>query len=224
VTEILDGEALGACEAHVRSGLPRDVGAVLMLEIDGYDDDVLAAESEMIVRHAEMYGPTDRHEVSEGAEMDRIWQTCEAVHAALGRHGRVHCVDVAVPAARLGDAISQIGDIAARYNLRGANLCRVADGIVRSVFLSDAEEDGERAQAAIGDVAEMTVRLGGVVSGEYGVGLSKRDVFGFQHPESDLKLQRRLKTNFDTEWLLNHGKMFPLVEETQQVADGLNTN
>ena len=217
--EVLDREVIAVCEDFGGIGLPRDVEAVLVVEVEGS-----AEEAEQlgaaVLQAADAYAPVGHLEISDQAQVARSWATFNAAFTGLGRLGTVRCVDIAVPPAKLVEAMTEIGSVATRYGLRGASMCRAAEGIVRSVLLYDGSnsEDIGRVADAMADVARMCAQIGGVLAGEHGVGVAKRDVMSYQLAESDLVFGMRLKSTFDTEWLLSNGKVYPLADQVVQSA------
>ncbi|MGI9477155.1 MAG: FAD-binding oxidoreductase [Hyphomicrobiaceae bacterium] len=212
--EVFDRQVVNVCEDFANAALPRDVDALLAIEIEGGEDDVAALGATVLSR-AENAAPTAQVDVADVAHIDRIWHAFDAAFTALGRLGTVQCVDIAVPPSRLAESMSKIGDIAAHHNLGGASMCRALEGIVRSVFLYDSANPDEvaRVSEAMADVARMTREIDGVLAGEHGIGIAKRDALTYKLAAHDMNLHLRLKSAFDTEWLLNNGKVYPLAEQ-----------
>ena len=217
--EVFDRQVVSICEEFSSANLPCDCEAVLVMEFEGGPDEVVAV-AKSISAAVQSYTPTSRQELFEEQHIDRVWRTLDAAFSALGRLGAVRCVDVAVPPVRLAGSMLHVGGIAARHGLRGASMCRVAEGIVRSVFLYDGAdpEDVARVEQAMVEVAQMTSEVGGVLAGEHGIGIAKRELLRLQLLESDLMFQMRLKSTFDTEWLLNNGKVYPLADQIAHMA------
>ena len=217
--EVFDRQVVTVCEEFAAAGLPCDGDALLVLEYEGQldaFDTVIAAVSAV----ANGFAPIHQQEITDEQQINRIWRALDAAFTALGRLGSVRCVDVAVPPSRLAESMQQIGGIAARHGLRGASLCRPMEGVVRSVLLYDGTnpDDVDRVDDAMIEVARMTREVGGVLAGEHGIGLAKREVLTHRLANSDLVFQMRLKSAFDTEWLLNNGKVYPLAEQAAQVS------
>ncbi len=217
--EVIDRQVVAVSEDFATAGLPRDVDALVLIEFEGHTDEI-AVVSGSTLAAAEVYAPTCRQDITDAGQIDRVWRAFDSALTALGRLGTVRCVDVAVPPARLAEAMLHIGGVAARHGLRGASMCRAVEGIVRSVFLYNGDDphDAARVDEAIADVARMTLEIGGVLAGEHGVGVAKREALRYRLADSDLAFQMRLKSAFDTEWLLNNGKVFPLAEQVTQVS------
>jgi len=219
--ELFDRQVARVCEAFSGAGLPQTAEAVLLVEVEGYASELV--EKSAVVRKAvQKFAPTEHRDISDPDEISRLWQACRSAFTALGRVDAVRCIDIAVPPSRLADAMVGVGEIAARHGLRGANMCRAAHGIIRSVFLYDADNQDEqhRIAVAFGDIARLVVELDGDLAGEHGIGLAKRAVLGYQLGQSDLALQERLKSAFDPQWLLGDGKVFEAPIQTPELAPG----
>lgn len=205
--ELMDNRVVTVCEDFAGAGLPTDVEALLIVAYEG-DADEIKRQADLIHHAAVAHAPIHQSVRNGNAAIDAVWRATDGALAALGRFGQVHCIDIAVPPARLAEAIAAIAEIASRHGLRGANLCRAGEGIIRAVLLYDAEQpqEVERIDAAMSEVAGITTSLGGGLAGEHGIGIAKRDIVSLP----DIELHRRLKSTFDAEWLLNDGKVYPI--------------
>ena len=206
--ELIDRQVVTACSEFANINLPTDAEALLFVEVEGEPSELDAARDQ-IIGLAEGYGPSGWLEQGEAGQVDHVWEAYQGAFTALGRYGDLRCVDFTVPPRHLAQAMASIGDIAARYQLRGANLCRTSEGTVRSVLFEEPDDDALRMSGAMSDIANMVIRLGGQIAGEHGVGVAKRDLMALQLKEPELNLHRRLKSAFDSEWLLNNGKVYP---------------
>lgn len=217
--EVLDRDAVSGCEDYGELGLPRDVEGLLVVEVEGHAEEVQSM-AELVQQAAETYRPVGHLDVTDDAQVAKYWSVLDAAYTGLSRLGTVRCVDLAVPPARLVEAMTEVGSIASRYGLRGASMCRAAEGIVRSVLLynNGDPEEVARVDDAMADIARMTANMGGVLAGEHGIGVAKRDVIGYQLSEADLFFGMRLRSAFDAEWLLSHGKVYPLVDGATSAA------
>lgn len=217
--EVIDHEVISVCEDYGALGLPRDVEALLIVEVEGHAEEVQPL-IEQVLATAETYAPVGHLEVADEAQVARYWAVFDAVYTGLSRRGTVRCVDLAVPPARLVEAMTEIGSIASRHGLRGASMCRAAEGIARSVLLYDDSnsEDAGRVGDAMAEIARMNANIGGVLAGEHGIGVAKRDLMSYQLAEADLLFGLRLRSSFDAEWLLSNGKVYPLVDGVTEAA------
>ena len=121
-------------------------------------------------------------------------------------------MDGTIPRKRIGDVLLRMKQMEARYGLRAANVFHAGDGNLHPPILYDANKPGEleRAEAFGSDILRLCVEVGGVLTGEHGVGVEKRDLMDTMFNEIDLNQQQRLKCAFDERSLLNPGKVFPL--------------
>src|SRR6266496_2807230 len=121
------------------------------------------------------------------------------------------CMDGTIPRGKLPEALARIRELSAKHDLRVANVFHAGDGNLHPLILYDANKPGEieRAEAFGADILRVCVELGGVLTGEHGVGIEKRDLMGEMFSEIDLNQQQRLKCAFDAQGLLNPGKLFP---------------
>lgn len=215
--EVFDRQVIAVCEDFATASLHCDSDALLVMEFEGQVDEfdtIIDAVSIVAKEYAANY----QEAVTDEQQINRVWRALDAAFTALGRLGSVRCVDVAVPPSRLAESMSQIARIAARHGLRGASLCRTMEGVVRSVLLYDGTSPDvvARVDEAMVEVAQMTREFGGVLAGEHGIGLAKREALTHRLATSDLVFQMRLKSAFDAEWLLNNGKVYPLAEQAAQ--------
>ena len=168
-----------------------DVPALLIVELDGeracVDEDV--ARLREVIRAS---GATEVRATEDAAERALIWKGRKSAFSAVGWLAPDYIVqDGCVPRTRLGEALEEIGRLAARAGLRVANVFHAGDGNLHPLILFDGREPGavERAEALAGEILDLCVRLGGSITGEHGVGVEKRDylprMFGAGRPRAD---------------------------------------
>lgn len=217
--EFMDKPAIEVCEAFAKAGYPLDVEALLIVEVEGSENEI----SEMLSRIqalAEPYQPTSVV-ISQSAEQSaKIWKGRKSAFGAIGRIADYYCMDGTIPLSRLPYVLSRIGEICAGYGLKVANIFHAGDGNLHPLILYNANDpaSSERAELAGAEILKLCVEVGGCLTGEHGVGVEKRDLMRTQFSGTDLAVQMRVKTVFDPDWLLNPGKVFPL-EETLAVKD-----
>jgi glycolate oxidase len=209
--EMMDRPAIHAAEAFVSAGYPLDVEALLIVELDGCTPEVdhLIGEVEWIARRNEAVSVR----VS-SSEQERLgfWAGRKAAFPAVGRISPdYYCMDGTIPRRRLPEVLARMREMSQRYGLRVANVFHAGDGNLHPLILYDANQPGEleRAEAFGADILKLCVQVGGVLTGEHGVGVEKRDLMGSMFSETDLQHQERLKCAFDADGLLNPGKVFP---------------
>ena len=209
--EIMDRLAIEAAEAFVHAGYPLDAEALLIVELDGCAAEVdhLIAEVEAI---AARHGATSCRASRSEEERLLFWAGRKAAFPAAGRLAPdYYCMDGTIPRKEIGRVLHRMKDMEARYGLRAANVFHAGDGNLHPLILYDANKPGElkRAEEFGADILKLCVEVGGVLTGEHGVGVEKRDLMPAMFSEIDLNQQQRLKCAFDPESLLNPGKVFP---------------
>ena len=218
--EMMDRPAIHAAEAFVNAGYPLDVEAMLIVELDGPPAEVdhLIDRVEAIARDHHAKGiRLSRDE----AERLTIWSGRKAAFPAVGRISPdYYCVDGTIPRTRLAEVLSRIQGLSDRHGLAVANVFHAGDGNLHPLVLYDANKPGEveRAEAFGADILRLCVEVGGVLTGEHGVGVEKRDLMGTMFDESDLAHQQRLKCAFDPDGLLNPGKVFPQLHRCAELG------
>jgi glycolate oxidase len=209
--EMMDRPAIHAAEDFVHAGYPRDVEALLIVELDGCAPEI----DHLIGRVEEIARRNDALSLRvSGSEAERLafWAGRKAAFPAVGRISPdYYCMDGTIPRRALPYVLSRMREMSERYGLRVANVFHAGDGNLHPLILYDANNPGEleRAEAFGSDILRLCVEVGGVLTGEHGVGVEKRDLMGTMFGEDDLKQQQRLKCAFDPAGLLNPGKVFP---------------
>jgi glycolate oxidase len=209
--EMMDRPAIHAAEAYAQAGYPLDVEALLIVELDGP-----AAEVDHLLAVVERLAKENRAvslQVSrDEAERLSFWAGRKAAFPAVGRISPdYYCMDGTIPRGRLAEVLREISRLSEQHGLRVANVFHAGDGNLHPLILYDANQPGEieRAEAFGADILRLCVEVGGVLTGEHGVGVEKRDLMGTMFDEIDLAHQERLKCAFDPDGLLNPGKVFP---------------
>jgi len=218
--EMMDRPAIHAAEAFVKVGYPLNAEALLIVELDG-----APAEVDHLIRQVEMIARD--HQASEirlsreEAERLAFWSGRKAAFPAVGRISPdYYCMDGTIPRARLAEVLTRISALSERHGLAVANVFHAGDGNLHPLVLYDANKPGEieRAEAFGTDILKLCVEVGGVLTGEHGVGVEKRDLMGTMFDERDLAHQQRLKCAFDPDGLLNPGKVFPQLHRCAELG------
>lgn len=209
--EFMDRPAIAICEDFAKAGYPRDVDALLIIEVEGSEPEI-QLQLDRIRQIAKPFAPTSVV-VSESPEHSaKIWKGRKSAFGAVGRLADYYCMDGTIPLGQLPAMLAAIGDICARHKLRVANIFHAGDGNLHPLVLYNANDPAEaqRAETCGAEILVKCVELGGCLTGEHGVGIEKRDLMRVQFNETDLAVQMRIKTAFDPLWLLNPAKVFPL--------------
>ena len=129
-------------------------------------------------------------------------------------------MDGTIPRRRLPEVLARMAQMSANYRLRVANVFHAGDGNLHPLILYDANEPGEleRAEEFGAEILKLCVEVGGVLTGEHGVGVEKRDLMEVMFSDDDLKQQQRVKCAFDPKQLLNPGKMFPTLHRCAELG------
>src|SRR5262249_33930563 len=161
---------------------------------------------------ADKHGAVTRRISNSEEERLAIWAGRKAAFPAVGRISPdYYCMDGTIPRRSLPLVLQRMKQMEALHGLRVANVFHAGDGNLHPLSLYDANEPGEleRAEAFGADILRLCVEVGGVLTGEHGVGVEKRDLMGTMFGPDDLAQQQRLKCAFDPAALLNPGKVFP---------------
>lgn len=210
--EILDQRTIAAVEDSVyAAGLPRDAGAVLIAELDGAAC-ALKGQVERIREIAGRNRATDVRVARDAAERTLFWKARKGAFGAMGRLAPdLYVHDAVVPRARLPEVIAKVCEIADRHRLRLSNVFHAGDGNLHPNISFDRRDEDELARVlrAGAEILETCVAAGGVITGEHGVGVEKRDFLPLVFDEADLDAMRRLRAAFDPDLVCNPGKAFP---------------
>jgi len=218
--EIMDGAAIQAAEDFVHAGYPVECQALLIVELDGPETEVDYL-IERVRQIAEANAATTIRISESEAERERFWAGRKAAFPAVGRVSPdYYCMDGTIPRHRLPHVLNCMNEMSEHYGLRVANVFHAGDGNLHPLILYDANNPGEleKAEEFGGEILKLCVEVGGVLTGEHGVGVEKRDLMGTMFNEDDLKQQQRLKCAFDPDSLLNPGKVFPTLHRCAELG------
>ena len=209
--EMMDRPAIHATEEFVHAGYPLECEALLIVELDGPQAEV----DHLIGKVTDIAQACRASTVkASNSEQERLlfWAGRKAAFPAVGRISPdYYCMDGTIPRAKLPLVLRRMREMSERHGLRVANVFHAGDGNLHPLILYDANQPGElaRAEEFGADILKLCVEVGGVLTGEHGVGVEKRDLMGTMFTETDLAHQERLKCAFDPDGLLNPGKVFP---------------
>jgi glycolate oxidase len=218
--EMMDKPAIHATEEFVHAGYPLDVEALLIVELDGP-----AAEVDHLIERVDAIARECRSVSckASNSEEERLlfWAGRKAAFPAVGRISPdYYCMDGTIPRASLPLVLRRIRELSRHYGLRVANVFHAGDGNLHPLILYDANTPGEleKTEAFGAEILKLCVEVGGVLTGEHGVGVEKRDLMPVMFTESDLNQQQRLKCAFDAQGLLNPGKVFPQLHRCAELG------
>jgi glycolate oxidase len=218
--EMMDRPAIHAVEQFVHAGYPLDVEALLIVEADGPQPEVDHLIGRISSIANSCAAVTCRISNSEEERL-LFWAGRKAAFPAVGRISPdYYCMDGTIPRARLPQVLGRMRELSAEYGLGIANVFHAGDGNLHPLILYDANKPGEleRAEKFGADILKLCVEVGGVLTGEHGVGVEKRDLMPAMFSEIDLAQQQRLKCAFDAKGLLNPGKVFPTLHRCAELG------
>jgi len=218
--EMMDRPAIHAAEAFVKAGYPLDVEALLLVELDGPDVEIeeLTGRVEAVALGC---GACSCRISRSEAERLSFWAGRKAAFPAVGRISPdYYCMDGTIPRRQLALVLRRMEEMSRRYGLRVANVFHAGDGNLHPLILYDANKPGElhKAEEFGSEILRLCVEVGGVLTGEHGVGVEKRDLMPVMFTETDLDHQMRLKCAFDPQQLLNPGKVFPQLRRCAELG------
>ena len=218
--EMMDRPAIHAAEEFVHADYPLDVEALLIVELDGPQvevDHLIARVSEIAKANR---STTLRVSTSEEERL-LFWAGRKAAFPAVGRISPDYlCMDGTIPRKRLPEVLQGMAELSRIHRLRVANVFHAGDGNLHPLILFDANDADEldRAEKFGADILRLCVKVGGVLTGEHGVGIEKRDLMPEMFSEADLAQQMRVKCAFDDQGLLNPGKVFPTLHRCAELG------
>ena len=218
--EMMDRPAIHAAEEFVHADYPLDVEALLIVELDGPQ-----VEVDHLIERVSAIATANRSTTLRisNSEDERLlfWAGRKAAFPAVGRLSPDYlCMDGTIPRKRLPDVLQGMAELSRLHRLRVANVFHAGDGNLHPLILYDANDPDEldRAEKFGADILKLCVKVGGVLTGEHGVGIEKRDLMPEMFSEGDLAQQMRVKCAFDEKGLLNPGKVFPTLHRCAELG------
>ncbi|MGH6862777.1 MAG: FAD-linked oxidase C-terminal domain-containing protein [Methylocella sp.] len=218
--EMMDKPAIEAAEDFVHAGYPREAEALLIVELDGPPVEVDHLVS-LVEKIALAHGASNCRISASEAERHAFWAGRKAAFPAVGRLSPdYYCMDGTIPRKELPAVLAGMRELSERHGLRVANVFHAGDGNLHPLILYDANKPGEllRAEEFGADILRLCVKHGGVLTGEHGVGVEKRDLMPEMFNAIDLAQQIAVKSAFDEKHLLNPGKVFPVLRRCAELG------
>ncbi|HUS43060.1 MAG TPA: FAD-linked oxidase C-terminal domain-containing protein [Ilumatobacteraceae bacterium] len=209
--EMMDQLCLRAVEEFIHAGLPVDQAAALLIEVVGLPASV-ASQIERIRELATNRNVGTIRVAADDAERALLWKGRKSAFGAIARiKPNYYLHDTVVPRHKLPEVLASVYEIASRHELLVLNVFHAGDGNLHPLLVYDAREPGavERVHAAGDEIVRVSVAAGGVLSGEHGIGLEKRDLMPLMFSEVDLAAQSDLRRAFDPKMLSNPDKVLP---------------
>lgn len=210
--EIMDRVTIRAVENYAKVGLPMDVEALLLIEVDGGSQDLVEAEAEAVLKVITENNGEVKLAKSDN-ERDQLWAARRAALPALAQLSPTTVLeDATVPRNRITEMLIAVQNISEKYQLTIGTFGHAGDGNLHPTILADARnrEEMERVHQAVDEIFATALALGGTLSGEHGIGLAKMKYLKDELNESGMNLMRRLKEALDPDYMLNPGKMVPV--------------
>ncbi len=210
VIEFMDRSSLLAVSEYNRQKIAEDTGAVLLIEIDGDAEEVRLKQSrllELCSRHS-MQG---MESAENKADQEKLWEIRRSLSPAVARLNKKKInQDIVVPTGHIPEAITFIKDLAEKNDLQVVLFGHMGDGNIHTNIMIDDRDQAQvkRAEELVERIFSRVLELGGSISGEHGIGLSKKPYMNLQFSAAEMELFRRIKQVFDPEGLLNPGKIF----------------
>lgn len=208
--DIMDKNVIRAVEASSRVGLPVDAEAILLIEVDGVEQ-VVEQELNRIREICHQHHVREMKVARTAEEKEQVWAARRNTYGALTKINNTDLVeDATVPRSKVPDMMRFIVDIAKRYNLTIATLGHAGDGNIHPNIMFDRNDPDEvhRVEEAIKEIFETALRLGGTLSGEHGIGLTKRPFMRWEFGDGGIEVMSRIKKALDPNFILNPGKKF----------------
>lgn len=223
--EMMDQLCLKAVEDFVHAGLPVDSAAALLIEVAGERHET-RYQADVIRRIGEAHGATSIRVARDESERALLWKARKNAFGAIARiKPNYYLHDTVVPRSRLTHVLEQVYSIAAEHELQVLNVFHAGDGNLHPLLIFDKREPGvmERVHRAGERIVQVSIEAGGVLSGEHGIGLEKRDFMPLMFSEDDLRAQSQLRSAFDPFGLANPEKVLPSSSscgDMSRIADG----
>jgi glycolate oxidase len=207
--EILGRETIRAINQNTDLALP-EVDMMVLAETDGYTREETQHQMARIIGVFEKNNPREIKQAKTREEADDLWQATKSAYAVLARI-KTHFVleDVTVPMSKIAELLKGISGIAKRHAIQIATFGHAGDGNLHPQILYDGydPEQVKRMEGASADLFRLAINLGGTLTGEHGIGLSKAPFMRLEHDETEMDVMRGLKRFFDPNNILNPGKM-----------------
>jgi glycolate oxidase len=210
--EMMDNLTIQAVEAAIQAGLPLDAGALLLIELDGIADG-MEQDARRIADICQQHGCERVRIAKDEAERALLWKGRKEAFGAIGRLSpNYYTHDGVIPRTRLPEALRRLQAIGPKYGLRIANVFHAGDGNLHPLVLYDERDSAEvkRVLQAGEEILHTCVDLGGVLSGEHGIGLEKKNCMSWLFNDDDLEVMHRIRHVFNARELCNPGKIIPL--------------
>ena len=213
--EMMDKALIHATDDFVKAGYPRDAEAMLIVELDGTESEVEELISKVTSIAKKNKSSSIKISKNEKQRL-KFWAGRKAAFPACGDMAPdYYCMDGTIPRGKLADVLKEIGRLSKKYNLPVANAFHAGDGNLHPLIMYDANEKNslEKTEKFGADILRYCVKIGGVLTGEHGVGVEKRECMCEMFTNNDIQQQIKIKKALDSSSLLNPGKVYPILRK-----------
>ena len=213
--EMMDKALIHATDDFVNAGYPRDAESMLIVEIDGTNkevDDLIETVGKIAKKNNSSSIKISKNE----KQRLKFWAGRKAAFPACGDMAPdYYCMDGTIPRGKLAEVLKEISRLSKKYNLPVANAFHAGDGNLHPLIMYDANEKGslKKTEKFGADILKYCVRIGGVLTGEHGVGVEKRELMCEMFNNNDIQQQIKIKKALDSSYLLNPGKVYPILRK-----------
>ena len=213
--EMMDKALIHATDDFVKAGYPRDAESMLIVELDGTETEVTEL-TERVSKIASKNNSSSIKISKNEKQRLKFWAGRKAAFPACGDMAPdYYCMDGTIPRGKLAEVLKEIGRLSKKYNLPVANEFHAGDGNLHPLIMYDANEKNalEKTEKFGADILKYCVKVGGVLTGEHGVGVEKRELMCEMFNNQDIQQQIRIKKALDVSSLLNPGKVYPILRK-----------
>ena len=211
VLEFIDGDTLSCVLEYIKVDNIEKSEAVLLIEVDGNDKDEVQQEFEKVLKICKEKRSKSLQYAETKEEKEKLWTVRRSISASLLRIAPTKVnEDICVPASKLPAMVKYIQDLSQKHKVKINTFGHAGDGNLHVNFLCDSrnKEQMERVEEAVDELFDLTLKLGGTLSGEHGIGITKAKYLEQEVGKSGLELMRKIKSAFDPDKIINPGKMF----------------
>jgi len=213
--EMMDKALIHATDNFVKAGYPRDAEAMLIVELDGTETEVTELFSR--INSIAKKNKSSSFKISKNEKQRlKFWAGRKAAFPACGDMAPdYYCMDGTIPRNKLADVLKEIKRLSKKYGLPVANAFHAGDGNLHPLIMYDANEKNslEKTEKFGADILRYCVKVGGVLTGEHGVGVEKRELMCEMFNNNDIQQQIKIKQSLDSSSLLNPGKVYPILRK-----------
>lgn len=211
VLEFIDGDTLECVLDYVKLDNIEKSEAVLLIEVDGNDQEEIDKEFEEVLRICREKRSKSLQVAETQEDKDNLWKVRRSISASLLKIAPTKVnEDICVPASQLPAMVKKIKEISKKHKVNINNFGHAGDGNLHVTFMCDSrnQEQVQRVEKAVDELFEHTLKLGGTLSGEHGIGVTKSKYLQWEVGKEGIQLMKKIKSAFDPDNLINPGKIF----------------